>query len=77
MTASAGTNCYYGIDSLDESYDNNEVNCLGGANEIPSGRRNMALVRQEDDDYEPQKVLSDILAFASRGVLDAEVERTC
>ena len=50
-------------------------NCLGGQNNIPSNRRNMILVRQEDYSYDPQKVLAEIFAFATRGVIDSKKDK--
>lgn len=50
-------------------------NCLGGHNNIPSNLRNMILVRQEDYSYDPQKVLAEIFAFATRGVIDAAKDK--
>lgn len=50
-------------------------NCLGGQNNIPSSRRNMILVRQEDYSYDPQGVLAKIFAFATRGAINVEKDK--
>jgi len=68
-SVSAGKNCY------DTASLHDTDNCLGGENMITSGRRNMILVRQEDYSYGPQKVLAEIFAFATRGIIDAEEDK--
>lgn len=57
---------------LQPNGNDKHLNCLGGENSIPSSRRNMIIVRQEDYAYDPQGVLAKILAFATRGAFDAE-----
>jgi hypothetical protein len=67
-SVAAQTNCY-------EPGSNEPENCLGGENSIPSNRRNMILVRQEDYSYDPQKVLAEIFQFATRGAIDAKKDK--
>lgn len=68
-SASAQMNCY------DISTVKGSDNCLGGNNTIPSSRRNVILVRQEDFSIHPQKVLAEIFAFATRGKINAEKDK--
>lgn len=67
-SVAAQKNCY---DKTSKGKDN----CLGGQNNIPSSRRNMVLVRQEDYSYDPQRVLAEIFAFATRGSIDAKKDK--
>ena len=68
-SVSSGRNCY------ESNATKGSENCLGGKNNIPSSRRNMILVRQEDYSYDPQGVLANIFAFATRGIIDAEKDK--
>jgi hypothetical protein len=69
-SVAAQKNCYFGT-----RYPKESENCLGGSNNIPSNRRNMILVRQEDYAYDPQKVLAEIFSFATRGAFDATKDK--
>ena len=68
-SVSSGKNCY------ESNVSKRSENCPGGENNIPSSRRNLILVRQEDYSYDPQGVLAQIFAFATRGAIDAEKDK--